>query len=203
MPSVVIVGNSTINTNELCGKFINECDVVIRFNKYIVNEEYDKYIGSKTDFHVINRNEVNNNSLNNYCQSKIFTCASISQRKFYKEYTKKIKFKKSAYLCAEFYNDMIKDIKYTSSKKFSSGMLVLYYILNSINYKNYDIYLHNFTHSADHYLESTPNLKKYNTTHNWLYEKLYFNKQIENKYIHRVNTFLQTQEENELTQSKT
>ncbi len=48
---LVLVGNgATVLKNETLGKQIDEFDLVVRFNNFVLNEENEKYVGKKTSF---------------------------------------------------------------------------------------------------------------------------------------------------------
>ena len=184
--SIMFIGNGPIDYTKKNGEFIDSCDLVVRFNKCVLNDDYKDYIGSKTDIHVMNRHKVDDFTLQNYSSNKFFICGSIDKAKFFKflrKYIKNDSFSNSTFLCKGFYKKMIKRINYKSKKKLSAGLIMMYYVLNNENLKDYKIYISNFTHNADHYYEKCKSYRiKYYSTHNWNFEKNYFKELInENK----------------------
>ena len=51
--NIAIVGNGPSAMSGYNGKFIDSCDIVVRFNMY-QTESYEDYVGSKTDIWMIN-----------------------------------------------------------------------------------------------------------------------------------------------------
>jgi hypothetical protein len=51
---IILVGNSCKNIGLKLGKLIDEFECVVRFNNFILNDEFNEDYGFKTDIHVIN-----------------------------------------------------------------------------------------------------------------------------------------------------
>ena len=163
--NVVIIGNGTSLIGKKCGKLIDTFDVVVRFNKYELNEKWYEDLGSKIDVTVYGFGNIKR--IKNIVKNDESIKFISSSQKTKQEIKKCLKYKNETtfhYIDNIIHNEIHSEINCQDEYRLSNGILM---IMLCLKYNN-KVTICNFDHSNKHYYKWKSNHTHH---HNWNFER--------------------------------
>ena len=183
--TIAVVGNSPCELNLSKGSEIDNHDIVIRFNNFIVNNEFKKDYGSKTNIWCVTPT-LESLKLRNNIGNFDFVLMPLSNRYI------------SDYRFEWLKNNSIAGVKIClfpvskilniyDMRVVSLGLLTILYLINDCDcIKKVDIYgfsLGEQINGVKHYFSGDPSSGKLLKFHDWMREALFLNQMISEGYI--------------------
>lgn len=153
--TIVIVGNGLSALDYKAGKFIDNCDEIVRFNNY-KTDGFEEYVGSKTTIWVFNSNTDAIKDRDYRLFKRVIVNTSEENFILSDDWSKKIK---SLYPNLEIINNYIvdrfrKEIGCNEEEKFSSGLSIICSLLTE--YESF--YIHGFDFFGEKYKDKKKSL---------------------------------------------